>query len=413
MLPPLLIESVAYLGSGVARHDGCVHFIPGTCPGELVEAKVTKIRKTFREAELVSVLKPSADRLAAPDCLVDAGGSSIPVPGCVYGHVTHNAELGYKLEQLASFLKRQAKLENVEKLPIGKFASSKPLNYRNRIKLHYGTGKGGEQLLGYIGEDNFSVVDMAQCPLAVPEINEKLASLREDEEFWKWVSSRGVVSLRWTGTDGVVVSSGSSEFFGTEKLSLTEKIPVFGSLKVPLNGFFQVNPEVGAALVSHITDTVTRCAPDELIDFYCGVGVYGLSASKMGVPKVSGFDSGRDVIRAANSNAGMKKVRASFYCKHVGKIARRVLKNISGRKSMAIVNPPRSGLDRGTLDALIASPVENLLYVSCAPDTLSRDLAVLCGAGGSYHVISADIFDMFPRTAYFETVIHMVKTRTK
>ena len=104
----LRIDRIAYRGAGVARApDGAVCFVPGTCPGELVEAEVTEERKTFRKARLVRVLEPSPDRLAEPECLLPGG---TPVPGCVYGHARHEAEVAWKNEQLRDFLVRQAGL---------------------------------------------------------------------------------------------------------------------------------------------------------------------------------------------------------------------------------------------------------------------------------------------------------------
>lgn len=402
----LTIDSIAYRGAGVARKDGCVYFVHGTCPGENVLAEVVREKKTFKEAEVILVENPSPDRLSKPDCRLPTADGEIRVPGCVYDHVSHGAELRYKQEQLISFLTRQAKIENAASLVLEPFVSPRTLHYRNKITLHAGKNAKGNMILGYVGDDNETVVDIPQCPLAVPEINKVLTEIRADRDFWKFIGADGSVTLRWTETDGVVVIP---EIDNQEEYSippLTEKTPVLGSLSVPARGFFQVNPEVGSELVSYVTEIVEACAPKELIDFYCGVGVFGLSASKRKIHHVIGFDSGRGVIRTANDNARRYGLPTKFFCEYSSRVAKRALGQLGASQTMVVVDPPRAGLEPEVTSALIEHPVDNIVYVSCSPDTLARDLALLTQAG-KYTVKSARIFDMFPRTAHFETAVHI------
>lgn len=408
MIVPLSIESIAYMGAGVARADGCVHFVHETCPGEKVTAEIVLEKKSFKEARVVTVENPSPDRLAEPDCRLETDKGRVRVPGCVYDHVTHEAELRYKHDQLLSFLTRQAKIENAEELIGEPFVSPKTLHYRNKITLHSARGADGKLLLGYFGDDNVTVIDIPQCPLAVPEINEELTAMRRDKAFWRWLGLDNSVSLRWTEADGVIVIPESKNEQGAELPALLENTPIVGNLKVPARGFFQINPEVGSALVSHVTGIVQECAPRELLDFYCGVGVFGLSASKVKVHKVVGFDSGRGVIRMANFNAMSKGLPTRFFCEYASRVASRALGQLPKNNTMAIADPPRAGLEKEVTAALVATPVDNLVYVSCSPDTLSRDLATLVGSG-VYKVRSTRIFDMFPRTAHFETATHLVR----
>ena len=406
----LTIDSIAYRGAGIARSEGCVYFVPGTCPGEKIVAEVVREKKTFREAKVLLIENPSPDRLAKPDCRLMTSAGEIVVPGCVYDHVTPGAELRYKQEQLISFLTRQAKIENAGELVLAPFTSPKSLHYRNKITLHAGKNASGKPILGYVGEDNETVIDVPQCPLAVPEINRELTTIRADRDFWNYLGADGSVVLRWTETDGVVVIP---EGPGHEEYPippLTEKSPVVGALSVPARGFFQVNPEVGSALVLYVTNLVEQCAPRELIDFYCGVGVFGVSASKRKIHHVVGFDSGRGVIRTANDNARRYGLPAKFFCEYSSRIAKRALSQLGPSQTLAIVDPPRAGLEPEVTTALLEHPVDDVLYVSCSPDTLARDLALLM-QGGKYTVKSVRIFDMFPRTAHFETAVHLHATR--
>lgn len=401
----LTIESIAYLGSGVARESGCVYFVPETCPGENVEAEVVREKKTFREARALSVLNPSPDRLQEPNCrIAAAAGGVVRVPGCVYDHVAHGAELRYKQAQLLSFLERQGRIANAAGILAEPFASPKELHYRNKITLRAGADASGRRVLGYFGDDNVTVVDVPQCPLAVAPINAALAEMRSDPGFWRWIGAGGAVVLRWTEADGVVVMSDVEE--GVELPPLTERVPVVGEIGVPARGFFQVNPEVGAALVEYVADKVVECGASDLIDFYCGVGVFGLCASKLRVRMVTGFDTGRAAVRMANANARRLGLPARFFCEYSGRVASKALAQMRRPATMAVLDPPRAGLEKEVVSALIAHPPRDVLYVSCSPDTLARDLAMLTG-GGTYRVVSARLFDMFPRTAHFETCVHL------
>lgn len=406
----LTIDSIAYRGPGIGRADGCVVFVPGTCPGETVVAEVVREKKSFKEAVVVSIENPSPDRLPHPDCRLATASGEVQVPGCVYDHVTREAELRYKQDQLLSFLMRQAKLENAASLLLSPFVSPLPLHYRNKIVLHAGRDAKGRRVLGYVGDDNVSIVDIPECPLAREPINRLLAEIRADPGFWSYIGEDGQVALRWTETDGaVVVPEADPSGRGVQDMpALTEASPVVGKLIVPVRAFFQMNPEVGAGLVEHVTALAESCNPHEFVDLYCGVGVFGLSASMRKIRHVTGFDSARTALRAAIENAKRLGLPARFYCEYIAQVADRVLGQMEPTRTMAVVDPPRAGLEPEVAAALLAHPVENLVYVSCSPDTLARDLAILT-QGGAYAVKSVKLFDMFPRTAHFETVVHLAR----
>ena len=405
----LTIDSIAYRGPGIGRADGCVVFVPGTCPGETVVAEVVREKKSFKEAVVVSIENPSPDRLPRPDCLLSTAAGDVPVPGCVYGHVTREAELRYKQDQLLSFLTRQAKLADAAALLLPPFDSPLPLHYRNKIKLRAGRDAQGRRILGYIGDDNETLVDIPQCPLAREPLNRLLTEIRADPGFWSYIGEDGQIALRWTEADGAVIVPEAYRQGGEDLPPLTEASPVVGALVVPARAFYQVNPEVGAGLVEHVTSLAESCNPHEFVDLYCGVGVFGLSVSKRKIRHVTGFDSNRPAVRAAIENAKRLGLPARFYGEYVSDVAKRVLEQMAPARTMAVVDPPRAGLEPEVTAALVAHPVENLVYVSCSPDTLARDLALLA-QGGTYAVKSIRLFDMFPRTAHFETAVHLART---
>jgi len=413
----LRIDRIAYRGPGIAHApDGAVCFVPGTCPGELVEAQVVEERKNFRKARVLRVLEPSPDRLAEPDCRVAApdGGPAVQVPGCVYDHVRHETEVEWKVAQLREFLERQAGIPGAGAKMEEPFVSPKALHYRNKCVLHSARDAAGKQILGYVGEDNVTVVDIPSCPLSDEAIDEELAGIRADPAFWRYVGAGSEVVLRHPAEGGVAVWAdrpGDRPGERDRLPDLAERTPVLGSMRVPARGFWQMNGEVGGALVSAVTDLLRAEAPARFVDLYCGVGVFGLSAAKgADVPRVVGADSGRDVVRAANGNARHFALdgRARFDCADVAKAARHLLAENAGPGAAVLVDPPRAGLDPRVAESLLALPSRLLLYVSCAPDTLARDLRLLCAPGG-YALRSARLFDMFPRTAHFETLCVLEK----
>ena len=401
----LKIDSIAYRGDGVGRGaDGRVWFVPGVCDGETVLAEPLVTKKTFIRGKVAALCEPSPDRLETPECRA--------IPGCVYGHASYEAELRWKRGQLLSFL-GQAKIPDAPALLLDSFASPKRLHYRNKISLHYEAPR----KLGYVGDDNVSVTDIFECPLAAPEINEALAEYRRDPDFWSWVANEDGAVLRWTKNDGVVVTGQNSTRRGTgaNARMLTEHTSTLGDVLVPETGFYQVNNEVADALAEHAAKIAAAKNPSAILDLYCGVGVLGLAAARMcggnGI-RVYGCDTGPDVIRAAKTNA--KKTgsagNAKFWCAKAKEMMGWLANDgVDLSNALTIVDPPRAGLEPEVLRALADNPPGTLLYVSCAPDTLARDLRVLLESGRQ-QVKSARLFDMFPRTAHFETCVELIRT---
>jgi tRNA/tmRNA/rRNA uracil-C5-methylase (TrmA/RlmC/RlmD family) len=394
----LTIDSLAYRGAGVARSGGCVVFVHGTCPGERVFVRVTRVHPRFVEAELTSVAESSPSRIQ-PVCRVPGpDGAPVRVPGCVYDHLSYPAELEAKQRQLEGFLARQARLEDVPGLLQPPTASPADLHYRNKIILHAGfndTHFG----LGYVGDDNRSVIDMPACPLAVPAINDALRGLRDDGRFRDELRPDDDVTLRWTPTDGAVVWIGEPSRHAAPLREST----AFGLLEVPRDGFFQVNSGVGALLIERVVAAALRCSPSALVDVYCGVGVFALAAAHAGIRRTLGVETGRAAIAAARRNAESLRLPAEFACLPADEGLAAALDEVGARGTCVVLDPPRDGLDAEVRRMLVECRPSTLLYVSCAPDTLARDLVQLVRDGG-YRVDSCALFDMFPRTAHFETL---------
>ena len=393
----LKITDVVYPGRGLARLDGCVVFIPGVLPGETVAARITRQRKNYAEAEIISIEIPSPLRIK-PAC----GLSSI-CPGCVYQHIDYAEEPRIKQAQFIDLLRR---IGGISEPPcLDPLPSPHPLGYRNRITLHSARepADGGDKdpgiNLGYFGRDNRSAIDLPACPLAVDPINRELSRLRDDREFMAGLNDGQNLILRFTRSDGTLSWLEGS---APDRAILTEET-CLGPVSVPYNGFFQVNIPVADALIGSLMEILSEIRPSALIDLYCGMGLFALAAGKTGIPAVLGIDRDQAAIRAARKNAerhGLPGLRFESISAPAGlKFGFLPLKP---EETALIIDPPRAGLTRQIIRMIADYRPRTVIYISCAPDTLARDIARLSDRG--YGIESTQIFDMFPRTPYFESL---------
>jgi 23S rRNA (uracil1939-C5)-methyltransferase len=403
----LVIESVVYRGAGLARHAGCVVFVAGVAPGERVRVRVERLRRNYAEARLLAVVTPSADRIA-PCCRLPAapGARLAPrsAPGCVYDHLSYAAEVAVKQRQLADFLGRLPQSEGAMAC-LPPVASPMELHYRNKIVLHAARGRADRvPRLGYLAEDNRTVVDVPACPLARAPINAELARFRAAAAFQHLRDGQDV-TFRWTVADGVVQWIDRP---ATDAPWLIEASPI-GPLRVSCGGFYQVNPEVAQALVQQVAawyTEVSAITPD-VLDLYCGVGGFGLACAQSGARRVLGIESGRDAIDCARANARALNAAVEFRCQRGLQAASEAFGGFDLATATVIVDPPRDGLEPPVCEALAAGRPPRIIYISCDPATLTRDLKILLPTG--YRIVAARLFDLFPRTAHFETAVLLAR----
>ncbi len=391
MISTVYIAKNVYGGDGLGRlGDGRVIFVPGAWAGEQVRAEIIEERRGFVKARLVEVAEPCADRIAPGPC----------VPGMVYNALSYAAECRAKEAQLNEFFER-ARI-SVPKIEFGGDAG-RSLNYRNKVVYHFAKQR-GEWVIGYRTEPSHEIVDVTSDPLACPEINAKLPEIRRTvmtllttgpEIVRRDTAKKENLTIRWTAKTGV------RWWLGDAPKDLVLKETTAGKdFEVPAGGFYQVNPGVGDLLVSAVVKEVGD-AP-KLLDLYCGVGVFGLAALRPG-QQLTGIESGRAAIDFAKRNAvailGKDAERTRFFAEEVGRNLRRI--HIGGNTTV-IIDPPRDGLEKGVARWLADSHAPRILYVSCDPATLMRDLREITR---SYGVSRVCWFNMFPRTARFETLV--------
>jgi len=406
MTVTLKIEKNVYGGDGLGRMgSGRVAFVPGAFAGETVRAEILAEKKNYVTTRLVEIETPSPDRVK------DVGNV---VPGMVYAPVSYSCEMRLKQDQLENFLWKVAPTV----LPLEVVSSPQPLNYRNKVVYHT-EKRQGKWLLGYRAEPEHRVVDVTEDPLACPAINAALPGIRSSVFALLTQGARAVresaksadnVTIRWTPLDGV------KWWLGEPPRDLELREQADGRrFRVSADGFWQVNTAIGDKLVKAVRaayEEASDRAP-HILDLYCGVGVFGLCcmaanpgqrSETLASPnpaqgRLIGIESGRAAVAAAKRNAEAMGVKASFFCERVGASLGRIK---VGPQHTVIVDPPRGGLEPNVAPWLANRPAPRIVYVSCDPATLVRDLAALVK---SYEIKYVKLLDMFPRTARFETMV--------
>ena len=395
------IDGNAYGGDGIARVDGMVVFVKGAFRGETVKARIRQVKKRFAKADFAELVEPSVE--------IPRLSRYAQVPGMVYAPIPPECELALKSAQLENFL---SKLDGEACIIDEPVVCGDGLGYRNKVTYHVDGGK-----VGYREEGSHDVVEIEYDPLACDPINAALSAARRAAVVpnsrhpvsrSRSAASRSddVLTIRHTDRDGVHYWRGSAP----RDLMLHEDTAglVF---EVPAGGFYQVNPAVGEKLVEEVVAAYLE-DPGDLLDLYCGVGVFGIACLKAAVarleragaskfPRLVGVESGRDSVAAAKRNAAAAGVAANFFCERVGASL--------GRMRVApghtvIVDPPRGGLEPNVAPWLAKCGAARILYVSCDPATLTRDLE---GLRAGYRITRVRLFQMFPRTARFETLVRL------
>jgi tRNA/tmRNA/rRNA uracil-C5-methylase (TrmA/RlmC/RlmD family) len=347
----LVIQDVAFGGKGVARHNGKVFFVPFTIPGEKVTARVRRQKKSFAEAELVSVDEPSPDRVAPPcPYFGDCGG-------CNYQHIAYPRQLAIKAAQVDQTLRRVGRLKEVPMRPM--VPAPETFGYRNRIRIHVARGAAG-----FFAQDGHTLVDIEKCAIAAPVVNEALGELRRSGV------PDGDYSLR---------ARGGGPFFEQTNPALTEE----------MLGLVRANICRGQAL---------------LVDAYCGAGLFAKYLADL-FESVIGIEENTNAIeKARRSLQPHEQYIQGDVSDHLGEI----LASHDPERTTVLLDPPATGISARVIDHLLAGAPVEIIYVSCNPATLARDLAALSAA---YTTEAVTPLDMFPQTAEIEVVAQLFLAR--
>lgn len=437
------IGGMTHEGQGVGRIDNFTVFVDGPIKGEEVEIKIIKINKKYAIGKLLNVIKASPDRVE-PVCKVFNRCG-----GCSLQHMSAQATLKFKTDLVTDNIRRIGKLKDV--VVHDTIGMEKPFNFRNKAQYPVGKSKDGV-VVGFYAKKSHDIVDSPMCmiqhsvsdkaKLIVKRFLEDERISVYDEVTGKGLVRRVVTRLGFnTGELMVVLVLNGKSLPNQGKLVnlLTEEIPeiksivlnvntantniILGSRNIVIFGeetitdcigkykfkisplsFFQVNPVQTEVLYNKVLEYADLTGEEMVFDLYCGIGTISLFLSEK-AKKVYGVEVVEEAIRDAKENAKLNGVDNVEFL--VGE-AERIIPDMyqkGVRADVVVVDPPRKGCDEVLLDTLVNMSPERIVYVSCNPATLARDLAFLAERG--FEVVEVQPVDMFPWSSHVECVVLM------
>lgn len=360
----LTIHDIAFGGEGVARYNDFVVFVPFVIVGEEVEAEVTEVKKRFARARLLRVLKPSPHRVQ-PLCpyFGDCGG-------CQYQHIDYATQLEMKRKQVADLFQRVGGFSPEVVAPV--VPNPQPYGYRNRIMIRSQWDKFKQGLnIGFIRADNRLVVDIQECKIAEPSLSEQIQFVRANPP------PKGGIKV------------------------VLRNFPQ--GWDVPRDSFFQNNFFLLPRLVEVVRDCIKDNHSRFLIDAYCGVGFFGIETADL-VESFVGVEVDPPAIKAARRNAANKnRTNGEFLVGATEALLPDILSRFQPNATTIVLDPPRTGCPKESLELLRKTAISQIIYVSCHPATLARDLNILC-SDGVFELRKVVPVDMFSQTQHVECV---------
>lgn len=369
-------------GYGLAFAEGLTIFVALAAVGDKLRVRIREKKGKIAFAEITEVLEPSSYRQTPPCVYFGRCG------GCDFQQMNYAAQLEAKVGIIRDCLQRIGKVNYEKEIPI--IASPDDLNYRARAQWHVDSRR---RKLGYFRRHSHDVIDVEDCPILAPALKEKLADIRRNinwEEFWA-----GNVEVE-TATNGTDVSVYSSEL-----IEPTDEI-IFEAQgeKYYFNAesFFQGNRFLIDDLIRIATE---NAAGDAALDLFCGVGLFTLPLARK-FKRVFGVEANPKAIEFAQKNVEYARLsNVEFAAENVSEfLAQTGLPEID----FVLLDPPRAGAERETIDALLKLKPRQISYVSCDPATLARDLRLLLDA---YEINSITAMDLFPQTHHVETIARL------
>ena len=449
-MPQLIkIHGLGSSGEGVGKIDGLAVFVEGALPGEEVLAEVEVRKKNYAVARLVEVVKPSSERVE-PFCpLYEHCG------GCQLQHMSYAAQLKWKRQQVVDAVERIGKLEGVE--VFNTLGMENPLRYRNKMQFPVGTGDKGlgtrKLIIGCYARGSHKIIDAPACPIqnlgndkilaAVRTVAEKFRLQPYDEDTHKGFL-RHVMGRVGSNGELMIVLVTAAKSFPNEKnfvrallkelpnvTSIQQNVQTFrnnvilgrdtrvlygkptihdaiGGLKfnISARSFFQVNTAQAEVLYKTALDFANLRGNETIIDAYCGTGTISLFMARR-ARKVIGVEVVSSAVTDAIRNARENHIRnAEFTVGDAVKVLPR-LRDAGTYAEVVVVDPPRAGCDKKVLETFAAMTPEKIIYVSCNPATLARDLKILEELG--YRAKKIQPVDMFPFTSHVEAVAQIFK----
>lgn len=443
------ITGLGSSGEGVGRYEGFTVFVPGSLPQERVRAQLRTVKKSYAVGSLLELLQASPERVE-PRCEVyqECGG-------CQLQHLSYAGQLACKRQQVADALARIGHLE-LEPLPV--LGAAEPWSYRNKMQFPVAMNADGEVQLGCYAAASHSVVNTESCLIQKQANNEVLLTVRKwmhrfgisayDEKMGKGLVRHVMarVGVRSGEVMAVLITSAYDVPHRRELIEWLRKyVPgltsvvqninkkpgniimgnktrvLYGepsikdslgalSFNISAQSFFQVNSEQAEKLYNKALEFAALTGQETVVDVYCGTGTISLYLARH-ARKVYGIEIVEPAIEDAKRNAEENGLKNAEFI--VGDAAVELPKLLEGgvRPDVIVVDPPRAGCEQRVLAAIAGVRPARVVYVSCNPASLARDLELLAQLG--YKTLVVQPVDMFPMTYHVETVVLMSRVEGK
>ncbi len=383
----VIIESVDDIGNGVTRINNIVVFIPYTLSNEKVKIKIVSISKRFAVGKVIEFITKSDKRCEVKcNCYNECGG-------CNFLHINFNDELSIKINYIN-------KLFNTN---INTVLTNNEYNYRNKATFHIKDGK-----IGYYSEKTNNIIEINNCLLLDNRINDIYNYLKEHE-----LSTISEVIIRVTTNDIMIVFKGEKydindiiNHFNITSIYLNDKL-IYGesyiieeidNIKYSIypDSFFQVNKDNMKIMYNKAREYAGY--GNNLLDLYCGTGTIGIYL-KDNFKHIDGIEINKNSIKNANINKKLNNINNIKFTSGDASIAK------NNNYDVIIVDPPRSGLSKKVINFLNKSNAKRIVYISCNPKTLKRDIDLL----NNYKMIKLEIINMFNKTKHIECITLLEK----
>lgn len=387
----VVIEKLDHFGRGIAKINEKIVFVPNTLKGDVVVIEIVKDNSSYALGKVVKYIEKQ--KRLSPCKYSNICG------GCHLIDMDYSSQLEFKKEKIKELFKKNLGVDIIlDDVIIGNKS-----NYRNKINLHVD----GEKV-GFYALESHDLVEIDECYITKKEINDLLPKVKDlaknnniDEVMIRYhngliLSIKGNVSkdfLLKNFNDCSLIYLNNKKIKGNEVIeNILDK-----RFRVSPKSFFQVNTEVCSKMFLKVRSYIKDKSFNKALDLYCGTGVIGILISDL-VNEVVGIEVISDAIEDANYNKRINDINnISFIC---DKVENRIdsFKDID----LVIVDPPRSGLDKKSIANIMTIAPKEIIYISCDPTTLTRDLKEL---RGKYDISNVSIADMFPNTYHVESVI--------
>ena len=394
------VEKWVYGGAGLVRLDGQVAFVPFVLPGEKVRLAPPKKRASILEAQVEQRLESSPDRIEPACPVFERCG------GCHYQHASPDYQLARKVEILEETFRRVGRFQPPAAIET---ISADPWNYRNRGQFRIDRAR-----IGYLAAGSHKLVEIENCPISEPAINDALRVIRKKLHDPHWPRFLRSIELFTNGRDvlinaletegGRFLAKGFFEWLaqyvpGADKGELEYEVNGF-AYRVSHGAFFQVNRHLAGDLVNA---ALGEAAGSSALDLYAGVGLFTIPLARR-FESVASVENHGAAVRDMEHNAAKAGLSIAVHRAQ----AEQYLERLKSTPDFVLADPPRSGLGKLVTTHLLRLSPPRIHIVSCDPSTLARDVAALIKGG--YHPGKVTLIDMFPQTFHIETVVELVRT---